>query len=71
MTSKEAAVKPQDVPAPKTVSRATYWQSLVITFLASGVLGLVGGYFASISLHSDARAAVVQDMQIVSKSVEQ
>jgi hypothetical protein len=70
-SSKDAAVKPQELKAPKTVLLTTHLQSLAIIFLATASLGLIGGYFVSINVHADARQAVVQDMSIVSKSVEQ
>lgn len=70
-TPKTAAVQPQEIKAPKTVLLSTYLQSLAITFLATAVLALIGGYFASINVHTTAREAVVSDMQVVSKANEQ
>jgi hypothetical protein len=42
----------------------------VITAFVFGIMGLVDGYFASIDLHGDARASVIEDMQIVSKEAK-
>jgi hypothetical protein len=71
MTSKEAAVKPQSLDAPKKGINWETVKTVVITAFVFGSLGLIGGYFVSINIHSDARASVVQDMKIVSKTVEQ
>lgn len=52
---------------PKTVSRATYFQSLAIAILLTGIVTAVGSYFFTVNLHSTARAAVVEDMSVVKK----
>jgi hypothetical protein len=71
MTSKEAAVKPQDVPAPKTVTVAVYILTIALTFFATAVIVTVANWFLYGSIHTDARAAVVSDIQLVSKAQEQ
>jgi hypothetical protein len=50
------AIKKETIETIKTV---------LLTAFIAGTAGLIGGYFASINLHGDARAQVVQDMQIV------
>lgn len=67
MTSKEAAVKPQDVPAPKTVNRTTFYLSVALTFFVTLVVATVANWFLYTNIHSDARQAVVADMQVVVK----
>lgn len=52
----------------EVVILAPYMVVLVLTCLT---IGLVGGYFASINLHGQARQAVVADMAVASKTVEQ
>ncbi len=47
MTSKEAAVKPQDVPAPKTVNRTTFILTIALTFFTTLVVATVFGSGAS------------------------
>lgn len=71
MTSKEAAVKPQKIKAPKTVGRTTFYLSLALTFFVTLVAATIATWFLYTNIHGDARAAVVQDMKIVSKTVEQ
>jgi hypothetical protein len=71
MSNKTAAVTPQDVPAPKTVSRTTYILTIFLTIFATVVIMTVANWFLYTSIHTDARAAVVQDMKIVSKAQEQ
>lgn len=61
-------VQPQEVKVPKTVALVTFIQSLTIVFLTTAVAGVITGYFLGINLHSQARQAVVQDIQIVSKA---
>lgn len=58
--------RPQTIN-PKTVTVATYLQSLAIAILMTGILAAVGSYFFTINLHSSARAAVVEDMSVVKK----
>jgi phage shock protein PspC (stress-responsive transcriptional regulator) len=53
--------------APKTVARSTYVLSIALTFVFTAMIGTVAGYFIAISIHEDARANVVSDMQLVSK----
>lgn len=45
-------------------------KTVLLTAFIAGTAGLIGGYFASINLHGDARAQVVQDMQIVKTTAE-
>lgn len=71
MTSKEAAVKPQDVPAPKTVNRTTFILTIALTFFTTLVVATVANWFLYTNIHSEARQAVVSDMTLVSKTVEQ
>lgn len=40
-------------------------KTIALTAFVAGTIGLISGYFASINLHGNARAQVVQDMQIV------
>jgi len=56
--------------APKTIALGSYVRDLLLTGLVSLVIGLIGGYFATINVHSEARQAVVSDMQVASKTVE-
>jgi hypothetical protein len=70
-TSKEAAVKPQEVPAPKTVTVAVYLLTIALTFFATAVIVTIANWFLYGSIHSDARSAVITDMKIVSKAQEQ
>lgn len=58
--------RPQTIN-PKTVTRATYFQSLAIAILMTGIITAVGSYFFTVNLHSSARAAVVEDMSVVKK----
>jgi hypothetical protein len=71
MTSKEAAVKPQEVPAPKTVAKTTHVLGILVAILATAVVVTIANWFLYESIHTDARAAVISDMQVVSKTVEQ
>ena len=71
MKATNKAAQTIEAKAPKTVARSTYIQSIIITFLATAVLGLVGGYFASINVHSQARQSVIAEMQVASKANEQ
>lgn len=50
---------------PKTVAFTTYVQTLIITAMTFGLAGMIGGYFLSIQVNSQAREAVVRDMQVV------
>lgn len=59
--------RPQDANA-KTVNRTTFYLSIIITFFATLVITTIGTWFVYEIIHTDARAAVVQDMQIVSKA---
>ncbi|MDR6794715.1 hypothetical protein J2X12_004137 [Pseudarthrobacter oxydans] len=62
-------LRPQDI----TVKKAIDWEPVktnVITALTFGIMGLIGGYFIAIHIHGDARAAVIQDIQIVSKEAK-
>lgn len=59
--------RPQDANA-KTFSQTTFYLSNIITFLGTLVLTTIGMWFLYEMIHTDARAAVVQDMQIVSKA---
>jgi len=47
-----------------------YRYKLALYSIAFAVVGLIGGYFASINLHSQARQDVVSDVSIVSSTVE-
>lgn len=71
MTNKEASVKPQTIDAPKKGINWETVKTVIITAFVFSTVGLIGGYFASINIYSEARSAVVQDMQIVSKEAEQ
>jgi hypothetical protein len=71
MTSKEAAVKPQDVPTPKTWNATTAWLALLVGILATLVITAISCWFLFSNIHGDARAAVLEDMKIVSKAQEQ
>lgn len=64
--SAETKTRPQDVTV-KSVSRATYFQSLAISVLATGVLTCVASWFMWTNVHDNARQAVVSDMGAVSK----
>lgn len=55
--------------APSKTTIETIKTVLLTAFIA-GTIGVIGGYFGGINLHSDARAQVVQDMQVVSKTAE-
>jgi hypothetical protein len=57
----------QDTKAPKTVSRSTLVQAIVITFLATIIAGTIAGYFSAIAIHGQARQSVHSDIQLVSK----
>lgn len=59
----------QDI-TPKTVLLSTYWLSLIITFLATLVIVTIGNWFLYAEIHGEARAAVHQDIQLVSKEVK-
>lgn len=65
--SKETTTRPQDINA-KTVNRTTFYLSIIITFFSTLVFTTIAAWFLYGSIHTDARAAVVQDMQIVSKA---
>lgn len=71
MTSKEAAPKPQEIKVPSKVNVSTLILSVALTFFMTIVLTTVLTWFLFGSIHTEARAAVVQDMTLVSKSVEQ
>jgi hypothetical protein len=71
MTNKEASVKPQDVPTPKTVTLTTAWLTNAVTCLATLVITVITCWFMFSNIHGDARAAVIEDMKLVSKTVEQ
>jgi hypothetical protein len=60
-------LRPQDI-APKTVLRSTYWQSLIITFLATLVIVTIANWFLYKEIQGEARAAVHQDIQLVKDS---
>lgn len=57
----------QENTTPKTVQRSTYFLSLVVTFLVTGIIGVIGGYFVSINVQGLARQTVISDMHVVSK----
>jgi len=42
-------------------------KTITITAFIFTIAGLIGGYFASINLHSDARQSVISDMSVVTK----
>lgn len=45
-------------------------KTIVLTAFIAGTAGLIGGYFASINLHGNARASVVEDMTLVQDTVK-
>lgn len=61
--------RPQDI-TPKTVLLSTYWQSLVITFLATLVIVTIANWFLYTNIHSAARQAVHADLELVSKEAK-
>jgi hypothetical protein len=63
--------RPQDVPTLKPVAGMTFILTVAVTFLATLVLTTIGCWFLFESMRVDARAAVIQDMKIISKTVEQ
>ncbi len=67
-TAKTAAVQPQEVPTPKTVNRSTFILTMALTFFATLVVVTIANWFLYGSIHTDARAAVVNDIQLVSKT---
>jgi hypothetical protein len=60
-------VQPQSA-GPKTVNRTTAILSVIIAVFATAVIVTIANWFLYGSIHADARAAVVQDMQVVSKA---
>lgn len=61
-------LRPQPIKEPRTVALATLVQSVIIAVLVSGLAGVVAGYFGGVSLHGDARAQVIKDMQVVTQA---
>lgn len=70
MAKNQAQAPVHEDEAPKTFSRATYWQSLVITFLGTLVVVTIANWFIFGNVHNQARQAVIGDMQLVSKEVQ-
>lgn len=52
---------------PKTVALGIYLRDMALAVLITAALAGVASYFFTINLHSQARADVVTDMQVVSK----
>ena len=71
MSKKEVTERVQEVKEAKTVSRAMAIMIATVTGLAVLVITTIACWFLFSNIHGDARAAVIQDMQIVSKSQEQ
>jgi hypothetical protein len=63
--------RPQDVPAAKTWNQTTAWLSIAVSVLATLVITTISCWFLFSNIHGDARAAVIEDMKIVSKAQEQ
>lgn len=62
-------LRPQEITTKKGIN----WEAVktnAITAFTSVAIGLIGGYFLAINIHGDARAAVIQDIQIVSKEAK-
>lgn len=68
---KTPTIQPSVPAQPKTVNRSTFYLSLALTFFVTLVITFVGAYFTTINMIGDQRAQIVQDMQVVSKTVEQ
>lgn len=54
----------------KTINWGAIKTNIIIAMTFS-VLGIIGGYFFSINMHSQARQDVVRDLQVISKTHEQ
>lgn len=59
---------PQEHREPKTVALQTHILSIALTFVFTLIVGTITGYFVAISIHENARATVVSDIQLVSKA---
>jgi hypothetical protein len=46
-------------------------KTIALTAFVSVTIGLIGGYFTRINVLGDARAQVVQDMQVVKTTAEE
>lgn len=66
MSTQEKAIEREN----KTVNRSTYFLSIALTFFVTLVVTAVSMYFITINMRQDARASVVQDMQVISKNVK-
>lgn len=58
----------QEPKQPKTVEVKVLLPWAIITILLTLALGLIGGYFASIDIISDAQSKVVNSIQLTSKT---
>lgn len=67
-STQEATVKPQDVPAPKTVNLSTFVLTILLSIFATAVVVTIANWFLYTDIHMNARAAVVSDMNVVSKT---
>jgi hypothetical protein len=47
-----------------------FWLYIALTFVLTGPIGVICGYFLAINIHGEARAAVYSDIQLVSKEVK-
>ena len=61
-------LRPQDI-APKTVNRSTFVLGILLTIFATAVAVTIANWFLYTDIHSAARQAVHQDIQLVSKEV--
>lgn len=68
--SKKDTTRVQEIKQPRKVNVSTYLQSMALTALIVGAIGLVAGYFIAINVHGQARAAVVADMQVVEQTAK-
>ena len=55
---------------PKTFELHTFVLSMLLNTVLTLGIGVILGYFLAINIHGDARAAVHQDIQLVSKEVK-
>lgn len=59
------------VKAPRTVEVKVLVPYALLTVLTVSVAVFIAGYFTAINMHTDARASVVSDLQVITSKAAQ
>lgn len=65
-----ATTTPQTHKQPKTVALSTYFQSIAIAVLITGIVAFIASYFVTVHIYDAAHARVSTDIVQLSKDAQ-